>query len=322
MIRRFAAVTALVLLAGCGTAAPADDPAEPAASAGYPVAVTHALGTAEIPAEPTRVVALSLGDADAAVVLGVTPVAVVAPFYAPDGDVPWLAGRLGPETTVIPGDPDFSIDVEKIAAARPDLVLGTGAALTESTYAALTGLGVPVVAHLADPNSDTWQDRTTLVGTAVGRQAEARAAIDETTAAIAAVADRNPGLAGRTFSFSVIQSPTVLGTIVSEQDVLTRLLGEFGMTLPPALRGVPESAPGTGITVVSSEELTRLAADLVVVVPPSPELDAAFRADPRTAGLGHVATMDMITATALRVPSALSLRWGLDQLSGPLAAIA
>jgi iron complex transport system substrate-binding protein len=320
MIRRLGPVLlGLVLVSAC--AAPTSATA-PAPAPGFPVSVDHAFGTTEVQAAPTRVVALSLGDADAALAAGVTPVAVVAPFYAPDGQAPWLAGRLGPDVQVIPGNPDFSIDVERVAAARPDLVLGTGAALTEPTYAALTGLGVPVLGHKVDPHSDTWQERTTMVGAAVGRPGEAAAAVEETAAAIAAVRERHPGLAGRTFSFSVIQSPTVFGTVVSEQDFLARLLGEFGMALTPELRGVAESAPGTGITVVSAEELTRLAADLVVVVPPSPELDAAFRADPRTAGLGHVQTMDMITATALRTPSVLSLRWGQGQLDASLGAVA
>lgn len=310
---------ALLLVTACG-AQTVDDPAPAPAGAGYPVTVSHALGAAEIPAAPARVVTLSSGDTDAALALGVTPVAVVTPFYAPGPELPWQAGRLGPEVTAIPGNPDFSVDVEAVAAARPDLVLGTGAMLTPQTYQALTRIA-PVVAHLGSPTTDRWQDLTAAVGTALGRGDAAGTAIGETTAAIAAFGDRHPGLRGRTFTFSVLQSPTTLGTVVSGTDHLSVLFGELGLRLPDAVAGRPESAPGTGIAAVSTEQLGDLAADLVLVVAPSPELAESFGTDPRVAGLGSVRTLDMITATALRTPSALSLRWGLEQLE-PLPAAA
>lgn len=310
-IRTLAAVVAALTVGGC--AAPA--PAPPRAAA-----VAHALGVAEVPADPARVVALTAGDADAALAVGITPVAVIAPFYAPDGRLPWQPADAA--TTVIPGNPDFSIDVERVAAADPDLVLGTGAALTEESYGRLAGLGVPVVAHLRDPLSDTWQERMTLVGDALSRPAEAAAAVAETEAAIADTAARHPGLAGRTFTFSVVQSPSALGTLVSSQDYLSVLLGEFGMRLAPSLAAVPEAAPGTGIAVLSTEQLSQLAADLVLVTYPAPGLREQLEADPRLAGLPGYRGFDLVTATALRTPSALSLRWGLAQLDEVLGTVA
>ncbi|BBG01810.1 MULTISPECIES: ABC transporter substrate-binding protein [Pseudonocardia] len=320
---RAAALAVLLLTTSCGAAA-APEPA-PAAGPGFPVTVPHAYGVAEVPAEPSRVVALSVADADAALAVGVTPVAVVTPFYAPDGDLPWLAGRLGPQVTLIPGAPDFTIDTEAVAAARPDLVLGTGAALTPQAHESLTRIGVPVLAHLTDPVADRWEDRTVAVGTALGRPDAADAAVAETTGAITALRDRYPGLDGRTFSFSVIQSPSALGTLVSGDDFLTVVLGELGLRLPDTLAGRPESAPGSGIVALGPEQLTELAADLVIVVAPDPAAAEPLLTDPRAATLapdGQVHTMDMITATALRSPSVLGLRWGLEQLDAPLAAAA
>ena len=160
------------------------------------------------------------------------------------------------------------------------------------------------MAYLSSPTTDRWQDLTAAVGTALDRGDAARAAIGETTAAIAAFGDRHPDLRGRTFTCSVLQSPTTLGTVVSGTDHLSVLFGELG----------------PGIAAVSTEQLGELAADLVLVVAPSPELAESFGADPRVARLGSVRTLDMITATALRTPSALSLRWGLEQLEPQLAA--
>ncbi|GAA1396099.1 hypothetical protein GCM10009613_46780 [Pseudonocardia kongjuensis] len=319
-----AALLLTVLLTACG-AVPAPEEDVPDPGPGFPVTVPHALGVAEIPAPPARVVALSVADADAALAAGITPVAVVTPFYAPDGDLPWLAGRLGPDVTRIPGAPDFTIDTEAVAAARPDLVLGTGAALTPQAHDALTRIGAPVLAHLADPVTDRWEDRTAAVGAALGRPGEAAAAVAGTTGAITALRDRYPGLDGRTFSFSVIQSPSALGTLVAADDVLSVVLGELGMRLPDTLAARPGSAPGTGIVALGPEQLTDLAADLVIVVAPDPAAADALLADPRAATLapgGQLHTMDLVTATALRTPSVLSLRWGLEQLDAPLAAVA
>lgn len=73
--RRVLAAAAVVLAAAaCGT--PTPPPAEgPAPSGAFPVTITHAFGTATIEAAPARIVALGKMDAEAAVVLGVPPVA-------------------------------------------------------------------------------------------------------------------------------------------------------------------------------------------------------------------------------------------------------
>ena len=160
---------------------------------------------------------------------------------------------------------------------------------------------------------------------APARPGAAPAAVAGTTGAITALRDRYPGLDGRTFSFSVIQSPSALGTLVAADDVLSVVLGELGMRLPDTLAARPGSAPGTGIVALGPEQLTDLAADLVIVVAPDPAAADALLADPRAATLapgGQLHTMDLVTATALRTPSVLSRRWGLEQLDAPLAAVA
>lgn len=69
------AATALLLTTGCGGGEEADQPA-PEGGGNYPVTIEHVFGETEIPAEPTRVVALGLSDQDSLLALGVTPIAV------------------------------------------------------------------------------------------------------------------------------------------------------------------------------------------------------------------------------------------------------
>src|SRR5690554_3147776 len=135
------AATLLALaLAGCApSAGPADEPAAtPEATEGaagaFPVTIEHAFGETVIEAEPQRVVTWGWGSTDAAIALGVVPVAI--PFQAYGGDengvLPWIAEALeemGAETpTVLPDSAEAP--VEAIAAAEPDLILAQYSGLT------------------------------------------------------------------------------------------------------------------------------------------------------------------------------------------------
>lgn len=76
-----------MLAAGCSSAGGDDT-----SSAGSGGAVENQYGATEVPANPQRVVALSLGDIDTILALGVTPVTVS----------PWGSGSIVNETGVGP----------------------------------------------------------------------------------------------------------------------------------------------------------------------------------------------------------------------------
>jgi ABC-type Fe3+-hydroxamate transport system substrate-binding protein len=83
-----AVLLAIAFLAGCGGD---DGEAEGGTTGGpFPVTIDHALGTTEIPAEPTRVVALGQTDPDTALALGVTPVGAREAFSG--GLETWITG--------------------------------------------------------------------------------------------------------------------------------------------------------------------------------------------------------------------------------------
>src|SRR5687768_8798680 len=127
--------TALALLLGalalaaCG----GDDPAEPSAAGAaapaagaFPVTIENQLGDAEVPARPERVVALDFSSADAAIALGVRPVAMARVDYAPNGVQPWTREALGGDIPELLSLTD-GVPVEKVAGLRPDLIVATNA---------------------------------------------------------------------------------------------------------------------------------------------------------------------------------------------------
>lgn len=114
-----------LLLTACGGADIADPDASEArapaerAEEGDSRTVTHAMGETEVPADPQRVVVLDSPHLDAALSLGITPVGAVQ-SSVDEGLPEYLGDRTdGIEIVGTITEPDL----EKIAAADPDLIL-------------------------------------------------------------------------------------------------------------------------------------------------------------------------------------------------------
>jgi len=110
-----AAAAAALSLAGCSTAAPDESGSSAAADGTFPVTIEHAFGETEIPAAPERVATWGWGSTEAALALGVVPVAMAQQTYGAneDGVLPWVADELdelGEDTPVILTDDGGSLD--------------------------------------------------------------------------------------------------------------------------------------------------------------------------------------------------------------------
>jgi iron complex transport system substrate-binding protein len=106
-----------LVLAGCaGSTAPA--PSAPPTATAFPVTVTHKLGSAVIPQQPKRIVALSPQDADITVALGVLPVAMTKYLYGTEnGRTRWLSSKPGVATVeLLDEDHAGTVSLEKVAA--------------------------------------------------------------------------------------------------------------------------------------------------------------------------------------------------------------
>jgi iron-siderophore transport system substrate-binding protein len=143
-------------------------------AAAFPRTVEHALGATEIPAAPTRVVALDMSFVDAALALD-TPIIGYVLYQDPDGSLPEY---FGDALTTLAADATYMGDLlepnlEQIAAARPDLIL-TSKVRHEALYAQLSAIAPTVMSESAGAG---WKDNIRLSAQALGREARAEEVI-------------------------------------------------------------------------------------------------------------------------------------------------
>jgi len=196
------ALTLSAILAGCSAPAATTAPtttasaappsptgaASPSAAA-FPVIVTDDEGTAvEIAAEPEKIVSLTPANTEILFALG-----------AGDRVVATDNGSDFPEAAVaLPDVATFSaVDVEKVIALEPDLVVAGGLGFTAAeAITRLRGLHLPVLVVYAASVAGVYED-IELIGTATGTgdqattlTADMRADIDSISAAAAVVGTR------------------------------------------------------------------------------------------------------------------------------------
>lgn len=156
------------------TATAEDTATDDTAEAGARV-VSHDMGETEVPTNPERVVVLDSPHLDAALSLGVTPVAGVSVFD--DGQLPaYLGNRTeGIEVVGSIAEPDL----EAVAALEPDLIL-SATVRHEDIYDQLSQIAPTV---FTESSGTDWQRGFELVAEALDRQ-------DEGAQALAEYADR------------------------------------------------------------------------------------------------------------------------------------
>lgn len=169
------------LLTACGSdTTPPDVPGAATRS------VDHTAGTAEVPVAPQRVVAIDYSVAVALIALGLTPIAVPSE----------LEVFLEPVAELLPNPPQiadtattdaYEVNVEAIAAAGPDVVLGTDQ--DADSYDLLAAVAPTVLVEYG--TNGGWRQRFRAVADAVGRteqRAEVETAYEEMIADLPAAA--------------------------------------------------------------------------------------------------------------------------------------
>jgi iron complex transport system substrate-binding protein len=229
------------VLAACGssddddTSSAATAPQGGAEASAFPITIEHKHGSTTIESEPKRVVVIGLREQDSLLALGVVPVATTEWFGEHPGAIfPWAQDELGDaEPPEVLSDKD-GIQFERIAAQRPDLILGVYSGVTKKDYEQLSRIA-PVVAQpkgKVDYGS-SWQEETLTTGKAVGREARAQELVDETEQLIADAAAEHPEFEGQTAAnITDYQGIFVYGP----QDVRTQMLEQLGFTYPDELR--------------------------------------------------------------------------------------
>ena len=307
-----------LLVTACGDDEAPDAPVAEAATtaAAFPVTITGKLGAAEIPAEPKRIVALGSPDADVAVALGVTPLAVPKYPYAPGRDSPWLAPEL--EGADVQELDATEPSLEAIAALKPDVILATTFYGLEEVYDKLAQIA-PVVSYEAGSSIDSWQTQAERIGRALGREEQAKTVVASVEDRIAKEKAAHPAFDGATFTSSFHFAPGQVVTLNSPDDFAVKILSGLGLELSPAA----DRLEGDGGAQISLERVSDLDADAMLMsfaedkLKTSLERSGVFRRIPAVRD-GRYIALTLDATTALRNPSVLSIPYGLDELVPPL----
>jgi iron complex transport system substrate-binding protein len=325
-IRRTAIAVAtsglLLAAAACGSN---DEPASstpsgsgaPAAAA-FPVSIDNKYGTTTIKSEPRRIVVVGLVEQDALLSLGVVPVATTEWFGEKPGAIwPWAEAALGsnPKPQVLTNTD--GVAVEKVAALRPDLIIGLYSGLTKQEYDTLSKLA-PVVAQ---PKGQvdygvSWQEVTKTVGLAVGKKEQAEKVVADTEAKIAAARAANPKFAGAT----ALMATTYEGYYVyGPQDARGRFLTDLGFKLPDGLAAITGKEFGANL---SKERTDLLDTGVLIWLVDNYQADKAkVQADPlyaklkvKVEGRDIYLENEELTGAATSFITPLSLPYLLDKL--------
>jgi len=155
-----------LLVAACSTDG-SDDDATPKT-----VTIKHLFGETTIPAPPKRVVSAGFTEQDDLLAVGVVPIAVTNWFGdQPFGVWPWALPKLGSAQPAVL-NLDNGIQVDQIAALKPDLIVAVNAGLDADTYQKLSAIAPTIAQSGNEAFFEPWKDQAAAVGTAVfqGRQ--------------------------------------------------------------------------------------------------------------------------------------------------------
>ncbi|HEY8526572.1 MAG TPA: iron-siderophore ABC transporter substrate-binding protein [Acidimicrobiales bacterium] len=267
------ALVALLALAGLAACGSGDDDGGDAAGGGggasagaFPVTIEHAFGETTIEEEPERVVTVGLTEQDTLLALGVVPVATTEWFGDHPGAIfPWAQDELeelGGDTPEVMSDAT-EINVEAVAAQRPDLILAINAELDQEVYDSLSEIA-PTVARPEGtiPYGVPWDEATRMIGRAVGRAEEADALVEDVEAELAAVRDEHPEFEGAT---AVVATPWEGIYVYGPNDARGQLLTELGFEMPPGLAELTGDEFGANL---SQERAEMLDVDVIVWLDP------------------------------------------------------
>lgn len=287
---------------------PGADSGAATAASSFPITLDTTWGTTTIPAEPTRIIALTDQNLDFLTALDVTPLATVRPNAT---NKPFLTA---PEEII--NDrlvPDGVINTEEIAALKPDLIIVANAFTTWDK-----DLG-PTLSRIA-PTIDTggtsenpdWTEQFRQIAQAVGRTDRAEIVIDEITAAYRAVGDGIPEIGTKTYQFVSYSGD---GFASSNGSVFEM----FG--LKPAV-GQDNTLTSPGFSL---ENIDRLTGDLLAVYPYPAEQRAALESAPvfqSFPGAARVQWFDNPLAFAMGGAGPQALWWLLPRLTPMVQGLA
>lgn len=287
----------VVLVAACGS----EKPGEVAKDGS--VTVKHAFGETKIPAPPKRVVSAGFTEQDDLLAVGVTPIAVTDWFGGePFGVWPWAQPKLGGVQPTVLSLAD-GIQIDQIAALKPDLIVATNAGLDKDSYIKLSAIAPTIAQSGQDAFFEPWKDQATIIGQAVFKHDDMQKLIAGVDEKFTAAGTNNPQFAGK--SVMLVQG---------------RLHGGKVAAVTPGWRTEFLTQMGLGVADRVDD------ADVLIWTTESDEEQAALLADPTVAQLKATTQKRNVytgkeLAGAIAFASPLSYPLVADQLPQRIAQV-
>ena len=301
---------AVATVAACGSGKPGD-----VAKDGS-VTVKHAFGETKVPATPKRVVSAGFTEQDDLLAVGVVPIAVTNWWGdEPFGVWPWALPKLGgaqPEVL----DLSNGIQIDRIAALKPDLIVATNAGVDADSYNELSKIAPTIPQSGQDAFFEPWKDQAASISQAVFKFDEMAALVKGVDDKFTEVGKNNPQFTGK--KVLLLEGAFVDDTV----HVLTPGWRADFLTLMGFV------VPGTGGSVITRDKAAAVLdeADILIWATESDDQKAALLADPTVAGLtATTANRNVFTgkdlAGAVAFASPLSYALVADQLPPALARV-
>jgi iron complex transport system substrate-binding protein len=295
-------VAALALMMAGAAAAIADE---------FPVTLTHKFGTTTIDKQPERVVSLGFSGIDNLLALGVKPVAVR--YWYGDYDYaawPWAQDALGDaKPEVLKGD----LNIEQIAALRPDVIIAISSGITPEQYDLLSQIA-PVVASEEQYGDygTPWQAHVQSMAKALGKTAEGDAAIKAIEDRFASIREAHPDWQGKSAAVGFYWNDAP-GAYRSK-DIRPRMLEALGFKTPASIDDAGTD-PTAFFVSLSAEDLSPLDADVLIWFDDEGKVETLpLRPATRAFKEGREIFPDTILSGAFSYSSLLSINYALDHL--------
>jgi iron complex transport system substrate-binding protein len=312
---------AALAIAACGGTE--SEPAAPEAMAereagAFPVEIEHKFGTTEITEPPERVVTVGYTEQDIALALGVPPVATREFLGGYDWrNRPWARGVRGAGDVELAGSEE--INFERVAAMRPDVLIGLNSGMTERDYEKLSRIAPTV------PQSDEfidfgvpWQEQTLVTGRALGLEERARRLVAKVEGRFARARQEHPEFEGKTAALAYATPDGGFGAYATG-DYRVKFFEDLGFETPAKI----DRLAGESFYVdFSAERLPLIDQDVVVMFAKEEDAmeDPLFRRLDAVRA-GRVIYLDLADqlAGALGYSSPLSLPYAIDEAVPRLA---
>lgn len=322
---------ASLLLAACSTGSK-DDASSSSASGGsdaggaaadFPRTIEHVYGSTKIEKQPTKIATVSWVNHDVCLALGVVPAGMPETAFGGNANksTDWFDAKLKqlggtmPKMYAETDGPNFT----EIAALQPDIILAAYSGITKEQYDQLSKIA-PTIAYPKDAVAfgTKWQDSTTMIGKALGRDAQAKTVIKDVTKQLDDYAAKNTALKDTTFLYGTFDpNADTKIALYTDVDNRPRFLEELGMKQAKVVTDNTKDDKSFFLSW-SPEQADQLVADILVSWAKDASMAQTLKSDPLLSKIPAVQKDTFVLQTdeqqvlSISASSPLSLPWALE----------